>query len=122
MASFAGNTFFIILNNYASVFFFLLFSLAMLDMHVAKGGDNKPILFLFGDSTFDVGTNNFLSTTAKANFPYNGIDFPYSVPTGRFSNGFNTADQIGKYIHIIWRMNFHINCMGLWIDLYVYMF
>ncbi|MED6150300.1 hypothetical protein PIB30_071069 [Stylosanthes scabra] len=27
---------------------------------------------------------------------YNGIDFPYSIPTGRFSNGYNTADQIAR--------------------------
>ncbi|KAF2306325.1 hypothetical protein GH714_016449 [Hevea brasiliensis] len=54
-----------------------------------------PAIFIFGDSTFDVGTNNFLNDSqAKANFPYNGIDFPYSVPTGRFSNGYNSADQI----------------------------
>ena len=57
-------------------------------------------VFIFGDSTVDVGTNNFLlvSPEIKANFPYNGIDFPYSDPTGRFSNGYNTADQIGTKI------------------------
>ena len=98
MAPFAGKTRSIITNNYyASVLFFLLFSLAMLGMQVAHGSvDNKPVFFIFGDSTFDVGTNNFLRTKAKANFPYNGIDYPYSIPTGRFSNGYNTVDQIGK--------------------------
>ncbi|XP_059440558.1 GDSL esterase/lipase At5g33370-like [Corylus avellana] len=56
-----------------------------------------PAIFIFGDSTADVGTNNFLpNTTALANFPYNGIDYPFSRPTGRFSNGFNTADQIAR--------------------------
>ncbi|KAI9164673.1 hypothetical protein LWI28_000071 [Acer negundo] len=57
-------------------------------------------VFIFGDSTFDVGTNNFLlvSQEIKANFPYNGIDFPYSDPTGRFSNGYNTADQIVRLL------------------------
>ncbi|XP_061359904.1 GDSL esterase/lipase At5g55050-like [Gastrolobium bilobum] len=96
MASFATHKCFDIANNNASVFFFLLFSLAMIYMHVAHGVEDKPILFIFGDSTFDVGTNNFLRSKAKANFPYNGIDFPHSVPTGRFSNGFNTADQIAR--------------------------
>lgn len=76
----------------------------MLDMHVADNEANykdAPTLFIFGDSTFDVGTNNFLRSKAQANFPYNGIDFYHSLPTGRFSNGLNTADQIGnKYIFI----------------------
>ncbi|RDX85750.1 GDSL esterase/lipase [Mucuna pruriens] len=80
----------------ALVFFFVLFSLAMLNMHVAHGAKDAPTLFIFGDSTFDVGTNNFLRSKAQANFPYNGIDFYQSLPTGRFSNGFNTADQIAR--------------------------
>lgn len=90
-------------NNYALVFLSVLFSLAM---HVAHGNNDAPSLFIFGDSTFDVGTNNFLRSKARANFPYNGIDFYHSRPTGRFSNGFNTADQIGK--NIISRICFHI--------------
>ncbi|BAT75333.1 GDSL esterase/lipase [Vigna angularis] len=80
-------------NNYALVFLSVLFSLAM---HVAHGNNDAPALFIFGDSTFDVGTNNFLRSKARANFPYNGIDFYHSRPTGRFSNGFNTADQIAR--------------------------
>ncbi|TXG59876.1 hypothetical protein EZV62_014449 [Acer yangbiense] len=36
-----------------------------------------PTIFTFGDSTADVGTNNFLpGSLSRANFPYNGIDFP----------------------------------------------
>jgi hypothetical protein len=83
---------------YASFFLFIFLALAMLDMYVANEVKVKvvPTLFIFGDSTFDVGTNNFINTLAKANVPYYGIDFPYSIPTGRFSNGFNTADQIGN--------------------------
>lgn len=58
-----------------------------------------PAIFIFGDSTLDVGTNNNLSASkAQANFLPNGIDFPSSVPTGRFSNGFNSADQIGMQL------------------------
>lgn len=60
--------------------------------------DEPPVVFIFGDSTVDVGTNNYLlNSGAKSNFPYNGIDFANSMPTGRFSNGFNTADQIGTH-------------------------
>ncbi|KAG8368033.1 hypothetical protein BUALT_Bualt15G0003100 [Buddleja alternifolia] len=53
-------------------------------------------LFILGDSTADVGTNNYIpESLLKANFPHNGIDFPHSRATGRFSNGFNTADFVG---------------------------
>ena len=60
-----------------------------------------PAIFVFGDSTVDVGNNNFLATrkVGKANFPQYGVDLPHSKPTGRFSNGFNTADQLGTFTH-----------------------
>ncbi|CAN0929478.1 GDSL esterase/lipase At5g55050 [Linum grandiflorum] len=45
---------------------------------------------------FDVGTNNYLNmSTARADFPPNGVDFP-AGPTGRVSNGRNMADYIGN--------------------------
>ncbi|MED6147217.1 hypothetical protein PIB30_042094 [Stylosanthes scabra] len=55
-----------------------------------------PAVFIFGDSTFDVGTNNFLlnQTKSKADMPFYGIDYPHSKPTGRFSNKYNVADCI----------------------------
>ncbi|KAI4331899.1 hypothetical protein L6164_016847 [Bauhinia variegata] len=81
----------------SSILFSFLFSLSLVAMNVAEvTSEDAPVLFIFGDSTADVGTNNFLNTRAKANFLYYGIDFPYSIPTGRFSNGFNTADQIAR--------------------------
>lgn len=57
----------------------------------------KPTaIFILGDSTADVGTNNFLpESKARADFPYYGIDFPKGRPTGRFSNGLNAADFLG---------------------------
>lgn len=59
-------------------------------------GDMPRPIFIFGDSMADVGTNTYLSgSKLTANFSYNGIDFPYSRPTGRFSNGFNSADELG---------------------------
>ena len=77
-------------------FLSLHFSLvAMLALPMVDAG-KVPALFIFGDSTVDVGTNNFLPRTfIRANFPHNGIDFPKARPTGRFSNGFNTADFLG---------------------------
>lgn len=57
-----------------------------------------PAIYVFGDSTADVGNNNYLPKSAKANFPHYGIDFPHSMPTGRFSNGYNTIDFIATHM------------------------
>lgn len=57
--------------------------------------DGKPLVpafFIFGDSSFDVGNNNNLPTTIKANFPPYGRDFMNHIPTGRFCNGKLTID------------------------------
>lgn len=55
-----------------------------------------PAIFILGDSTVDVGTNNYLpDSNIMANFPHNGVDFPFQRATGRFSNGLNTADFLG---------------------------
>ncbi|XP_051119820.1 GDSL esterase/lipase At5g33370-like isoform X2 [Andrographis paniculata] len=43
--------------------------------------------FVFGDSLVDNGNNNYLATTARADSPPYGIDYPSHRPTGRFSNG-----------------------------------
>lgn len=58
-----------------------------------------PAVFVFGDSTVDVGNNNYLNITAaaRANYPQYGVDFSRSTPTGRFSNGRNTADLLGRF-------------------------
>lgn len=50
--------------------------------------------FVFGDSLVDSGNNDFLATTARADAPPYGIDFPSHRPTGRFSNGLNIPDLI----------------------------
>ncbi|CAN6544750.1 unnamed protein product [Malus baccata var. baccata] len=66
---------------------------------VSSSDPGAPLIFVLGDSTADVGTNNFLPTsTARANFPHNGIDFPSSKPTGRFSNGLNSADFLAQIL------------------------
>ncbi|KAL2475134.1 GDSL esterase/lipase [Abeliophyllum distichum] len=64
---------------------------------LVKGQQQVPCLFLMGDSLFDNGNNNLLVTTAKANYPPYGIDYPYG-PTGRFSNGRNIADFLGEFL------------------------
>lgn len=60
----------------------------------ASAAAKVPAMYVFGDSTADVGNNNYLPSSAvpRANFPHNGIDFPTSRPTGRFSNGYNGID------------------------------
>ncbi|CAI0560723.1 unnamed protein product [Linum tenue] len=56
-----------------------------------------PCYFIFGDSLFDNGNNNNLSTVTKVNYSPYGVDFP-AGPTGRFSNGRTTADLIGEML------------------------
>ena len=54
-------------------------------------------LLVFGDSTVDPGNNNFVPTMFRSNFPPYGKDFPYHIPTGRFSNGRLCTDFIASY-------------------------
>ncbi|XP_061342632.1 GDSL esterase/lipase At5g33370-like isoform X2 [Gastrolobium bilobum] len=54
--------------------------------------------FVFGDSLVDSGNNDFLATTARADNPPYGIDFPTHKPTGRFSNGLNIPDLISEQL------------------------
>ncbi|XP_012089388.1 GDSL esterase/lipase LTL1 isoform X2 [Jatropha curcas] len=54
--------------------------------------------FVFGDSLVDNGNNNYLATTARADAPPYGIDYPTHQPTGRFSNGLNIPDLISEAI------------------------
>ncbi|CAN1233841.1 GDSL esterase/lipase At5g33370 [Linum perenne] len=54
--------------------------------------------FVFGDSLVDSGNNNYLTTTARADSPPYGIDYPTRRPTGRFSNGLNIPDLISERI------------------------
>ena len=59
-----------------------------------------PAMYVLGDSTLDVGNNNYLPGTnvPRANRPYYGVDDFPGIPTGsgRFGNGRNTADFIGR--------------------------
>ncbi|KAL9381901.1 hypothetical protein Peur_024936 [Populus x canadensis] len=52
--------------------------------------------FVFGDSLVDSGNNNYLATTARADSPPYGIDYPTRQATGRFSNGLNIPDIISE--------------------------
>ncbi|XP_050234504.1 GDSL esterase/lipase At1g71250-like [Mercurialis annua] len=81
------------------IFFLGLISLAILVLMINIANAEVPAVFILGDSTADVGTNNFLpGSTHTSNFYPYGIDFPFSRPTGRFSNGFNSADFLAKLL------------------------
>lgn len=83
-------------NVFLKFFFFYILALFYLSFNSSEA-QMVPAVFVFGDSLVDVGNNDYLPISiAKANFPHNGIDFPTKKPTGRFSNGKNAADYIGK--------------------------
>ncbi|KAI9185223.1 hypothetical protein LWI28_005434 [Acer negundo] len=75
---------------------FMIFGLA-LAMTVAPLAEARAF-FVFGDSLVDSGNNNYLATTARADAPPYGIDYPTRRPTGRFSNGLNIPDIISEQI------------------------
>ncbi|XP_078448205.1 GDSL esterase/lipase At5g55050-like [Wolffia australiana] len=65
----------------------------------ATASNAVPAIYVFGDSTVDVGNNNFFGgNPARANFPPHGIDFPGRRPTGRFSNGYNGIDYLAMQL------------------------
>ncbi|KAK6946927.1 GDSL lipase/esterase [Dillenia turbinata] len=74
--------------------FIVFFFTSLINLKVDKAGAQlAPAAFIFGDSLVDVGNNNYLKLSLdKADFPYNGIDYPGQKATGRFSNGKNAAD------------------------------
>ncbi|XP_059440557.1 GDSL esterase/lipase At5g55050-like [Corylus avellana] len=77
--------------------FLVVMTLTMIGSHVsAKAMTRTPAaIFILGDSTVDIGTNNFIPESgARADMPHNGVDYHGSPPTGRFSNSYNTADSI----------------------------
>jgi hypothetical protein len=82
----------LVMNRNSFLFFsFFIFNLGFLE------AQKVPAIYVFGDSLVDVGNNNYLNDTLlKAIYPYYGIDFPSKKPAGRFSNGKNAADLIGK--------------------------
>ncbi|XP_060185622.1 GDSL esterase/lipase At5g33370-like [Lycium barbarum] len=82
-----------ITNSTISIFF----SLSLI-LGVAISQTEARAFFVFGDSLVDSGNNNYLATTARADSPPYGIDFPTRRATGRFSNGLNIPDIISQQI------------------------
>ncbi|KAK4480190.1 hypothetical protein RD792_013252 [Penstemon davidsonii] len=77
----------------------LVFSLILLAFFASKGIEaDTRAFFVFGDSLVDNGNNNYLITTARADSPPYGIDYPTHRPTGQFSNGLNIPDLISEHL------------------------
>lgn len=72
----------------------LCVSMAFGVLIMASSTAEARAFFVFGDSLVDSGNNNYLATTARADSPPYGIDYPTGQPTGRFSNGLNIPDLI----------------------------
>ncbi|XVF27130.1 hypothetical protein REPUB_Repub14bG0080000 [Reevesia pubescens] len=74
---------------------FFVFCASSLSLVCSQPKHHVP-LFVFGDSLFDPGNNNYINTIARANyFPYGETFFKY--PTGRFSDGRIIPDFIAEY-------------------------
>ncbi|KAJ1376880.1 GDSL-like lipase/acylhydrolase [Sesbania bispinosa] len=75
---------------------FLFLATVCSSLNIAEAEPAVPAVYIFGDSTFDVGTNTLLpNSSSRADMQFYGIDSAFSRPTGRFSNGYNAADRIG---------------------------
>ncbi|XP_031263622.1 GDSL esterase/lipase 5-like [Pistacia vera] len=78
--------------------FLILCSSLLIPGHCHRSLPKKHVaLFIFGDSLFDAGNNNYINTTthSQANFwPYGESFFKY--PTGRFSDGRLISDFIAE--------------------------
>ncbi|KAK7294508.1 hypothetical protein RJT34_17397 [Clitoria ternatea] len=63
---------------------------------------NHAALFIFGDSLFDNGNNNYLNTSAldfNANYPPYGETF-FKYPSGRFSDGRMIPDLVAEHANL----------------------
>ena len=71
-------------------------------MNSSKAADNYRDkvtgLIVFGDSTVDVGNNNYLLTVVKSNFEPYGRTFQGNQATGRFCDGKLSIDLIGELV------------------------
>ncbi|PNX82196.1 GDSL esterase/lipase, partial [Trifolium pratense] len=73
---------------------FTLLVVVVLGLWSGVGAEPQvPCYFIFGDSLVDNGNNNELNSLARADYLPYGIDFP-AGPSGRFSNGKTTVDEI----------------------------
>ncbi|KAL3531152.1 hypothetical protein ACH5RR_010474 [Cinchona calisaya] len=74
----------------------VVLAIALAMVFLLPPAEGARAFFVFGDSLVDNGNNNYLVTTARADSPPYGIDYPTHRPTGRFSNGYNIPDLISQ--------------------------
>lgn len=70
--------------------------------HQSKPEANHKALFVFGDSLFDAGNNQYLNTSVEGSaviWPYGETYFNH--PTGRISDGRIVPDFIGNISHYL---------------------
>ncbi|XP_027337344.1 GDSL esterase/lipase 1-like [Abrus precatorius] len=88
----------------ASLMYFLVFSLGIIIQITHSHGTmmtclpkKHAALFIFGDSLFDNGNNNYINTTTgyQANFPPYGETF-FKYASGRFSDGRMIQDHVAE--------------------------
>ncbi|PIN09024.1 Triacylglycerol lipase [Handroanthus impetiginosus] len=84
------------LFSYPSAWSLLIISLVLLASASMAPKADARAFFVFGDSLVDNGNNNYLITSARADSPPYGIDYPSHRPTGRFSNGLTIPDIISE--------------------------
>lgn len=74
---------------------FLAYTLVVAALCGYANSQLVPAIVTFGDSTVDVGNNDYVPTVFKANHPPYGQDFSNQEPTGRFCNGKLATDITG---------------------------
>ncbi|CAL0301802.1 unnamed protein product [Lupinus luteus] len=84
-------------NNLILFFMSYIFICHLIFFTLAPQAEARAF-FVFGDSLVDNGNNNYLLTSARADSPPYGIDYPTHRATGRFSNGLNIPDIISERI------------------------
>ncbi|CAK7338950.1 unnamed protein product [Dovyalis caffra] len=79
---------------------FLMLCVSLLITTTCHGYSDHAALFIFGDSLYDAGNNNYFNNTIiRANFtPYGETFFKY--PTGRASDGRLIPDFIAEYANL----------------------
>lgn len=60
-----------------------------------------PAIITFGDSSVDVGNNDYLVTAFRADCAPYGRDFTNKLATGRFSNGKLATDITGTSVALV---------------------
>ncbi|KAL6999270.1 hypothetical protein U1Q18_000432 [Sarracenia purpurea var. burkii] len=89
-------------RSFSFIFLSSVIVVVVFGIRTCEAQAKVPAVYVFGDSLVDVGNNNYLKLSlAKADFPHNGVDFPGKKPTGRFSNGKNSADFLAEKVGLV---------------------